>query len=73
MARVSVVELRGRHRLLVLQNLLVYVAAIVWCLWLLELGASCWLLAGWHFWWLEFFFALVARTQDFLALVVGCW
>uniref|UniRef100_J3ND16 Uncharacterized protein n=1 Tax=Oryza brachyantha TaxID=4533 RepID=J3ND16_ORYBR len=26
-----------------------------WCMWLLELGASYWLLAGWHFWWLEFF------------------
>ncbi|KAG2642252.1 hypothetical protein PVAP13_2KG200732 [Panicum virgatum] len=61
---VGVVELRGCDHF--------WYFGTWWCMCLLELGASCWLLAGLRFWWMEFsFYVDCWNAGFFLALVAG--
>ena len=63
MAGVSVVELRGCDHF--------WYFGTWWCMCLLELGASFWLLAGLRFWWMEFSFCIGCYNAGFFG--TSCW
>jgi len=63
MAAVSVAELQGCDNF--------WYFGTWWCMWLLELGASCWLLAGLRFWWMEFSFCIGCYNTGFFG--TSCW
>ena len=63
MAAVSVAELQGCDNF--------WYFGTWWCMWLLEFGASCWLLAGLRFWWMEFSFYIGCWNVGFFALLLA--